>query len=271
MGWENSKLHNHWKQAVKKGNANDFVICITASSKTGVSGTGKTTLTTDLAQSTDLTEDGFDATQKASLDAGEIAYERVPEIEPHSAIVWDEAQGAPGTVGLDARRAMKQEAIDSVSSILANRDKQFTIIITAQIFSMLDPRIYPLIDAWLLIRKGPDHPNGPVGTYHKVFVEDYNLGNPKVKTPAVEDFAWNQVPHDDPDYQELERLKQMAKTQNYGDDPEEEDGEDATPDISIDQRNALLKQRIKDDDVTESDLAATFGISRQRVNQIVND
>jgi len=273
MGWEESALRKSWARSVKQGNSNDFVICITASSKTGVSGTGKTTLTTDIAQKTDLTDGGFDATRKASLDAGEIAYQRVPEVEPRSALVWDEAQGAPGTVGLDARRAMKQEAIDSVSSILANRDKQFTIIITAQIFSMLDPRIYPLIDAWLLIRQGPDHPQGPRGTYHKVFVEDYNLGNPKVKTPAIEDFGWDAVPHDDPDYQELERLKQLAKTKNYDSDGESDgdEGEETTPDISIQQRNALLKERIKDDDVTESDLAATFGISRQRVNQIVND
>jgi hypothetical protein len=271
MGWDESALKEEWEKAVKKGHANDFVICITASSKTGVSGTGKTTLTTDLAKRTDLSEDGFDATEKASLDACEIAYERVPETELRSTIVWDEAQGAPGTVGLDARRAMKQEVIDSISSILANRDKQFTIIITAQAFSMIDPRVYPLIDAWLLIRKGPDAPDGPVGTYHKVHVEDYNLGNPTVKTPAIEDFGWNRVPHDDPDYQELERLKQMAKTQNYGESGDEQDGEEATPDISIEQRNKLLKERIKDDDVTESDLAATFGISRQRVNQIVNE
>lgn len=218
MGFEGSALHKEWSKAVEKGNPNDFVICITASSKTGVSGTGKTTLTTDLGQQTDKSPSGFDATEKASLDAGEIAYDIVPNLEPKSTIVWDEAQGAPGTVGLDARRAMKQEAIDSVSAILANRDKQFTFIITAQVFSMLDPRIYPVIDAWLLIREQPDSPNGPLGTYHKVHVEDYNLSNPTVKTPAIEDFTWNEVPADDPDYQEMERLKQKAKTKKQQSD-----------------------------------------------------
>lgn len=221
-GWEDSLLDEAWANSVKRGHPNDFVICITASSKTGVSGTGKTTLETDIAKETDLTGQGFDATVKASLDAGEIAYERMPELEPQSTVVWDEAQGAPGTVGLDARRAMKTEAIDAMSAILANRDKQFTIIITAQIFSMLDPRVYPMIDAWLLIRRGPDDPGGPVGTYHEVHVEDYNLSSPTVKTPGIEDFSWDAIPHDDPDYQELERLKQEAKTKDDEEDEEEQ-------------------------------------------------
>lgn len=270
MGFEDSELYHDWAKSVKYGTPNDFVMCVTASSKTPVSGTGKTTLQTQLAQRTDLSPDGFDATTKASLDAGEIAYERLPKIPSRSTVVWDEAQGAPGTVGLDARRAMKTEAIDSISAILANRDKQLTIIIGAQIFSMLDPRIYPIIDAWLLIRKEPDDPEGPLGTYHKVHVEDYNLANPKVRTPAIEDFTWSKVPDDDPDYLELERLKQLAKTQHYHSNGDDEDGEESVPDISTEQRDRLIRSRISDPDVTQSDLAKTFGISRQRISQIVN-
>jgi hypothetical protein len=270
MGFETSELHREWAKTVKEGSPNDFVICISASSRTGVSGTGKTTLTTNLAQQMDLTDSGFDATEKASLDAGEIAYDIVPEIEPRSAIVWDEAQGAPGTVGLDSRRAMKQEAIDSMSAILANRDKQFTFIITAQIFSMLDPRVYPMIDAWLLIREEPDDPEGPLGTYHEVYVEDYNLGNPQVKTPAIEDFSWDKVPHDDADYQELERLKQLAKTNNYQQRGSDDGGEDAPQEISNGQRDRLIQDRYESTDLTQKDLAKVFDVSRKRISQIVN-
>lgn len=238
MPFEGTYLYEDWANAVKRGNPNDFLICITASSRTGVSGTGKTTLETRAAKNADLTNGGFDAESKASLDAGEIAYQRMPEIEARSAVVWDEAQGAPGTVGLDARRAMKQEAIDALSAILANRDKQFTIIITAQIFSMLDPRVYPMIDAWLLIRRGPDQPGGPLGTYHQVYVEDYNLESPQVRTPAVEDFTWDSVPHDDPDYQTLERLKQEAKTQDDEDDEDEGLSKEAQKEIAQAYRDA---------------------------------
>lgn len=277
MAFEQSQLGRDWARAVKKGTPNDFVMCITASSRTPVSGTGKTTLQTDIAQQTDLSDGGFDATTKASLDAGEIAYDVVPKIENHSTVVWDEAQGAPGTVGLDARRAMKTEAIDAMSAILANRDKQLTILIGAQIFSMLDPRIYPVIDAWLLIKKEPDHPEGPLGTYHKVHVEDYNLGNPKVKTPAVEDFRWKKVAHDDPDYRELERLKQLAKNRNYSPRSngngtgDEEDADPGPPDITKEQRDNLIRERYEESDLTQAELGEVFGISRRRVSQIVNE
>lgn len=271
MGFEDSNLRARWSRAVEKGTANDYVICATASSKTGVSGTGKTTLQTDLAQKLDLSKGGFDATEKASLDAGELAYDIMPSIENRSSLVWDEAQGAPGTVGLDARRSQKQEAIDAISAILANRDKSLTIIIGAQIFSMLDPRIYPIIDAWLLIRKQPDHPEGPIGTAHEVHVEDYNLKNAQVRTPAFEDFTWSRMPHDDPDYQELERLKQLAKTRNYtwGDDSEE-DSEQRTPDISNEQRDHLIREQYEGTDLTQKDLAKVFDVSRKRISQIVN-
>jgi hypothetical protein len=272
MGFSESPLRARWSRAVEQGAPNDYVICVTASSRTGVSGTGKTTLQTDLAQKFDLSDGGFDATEKASLDAGELAYDIMPNIENRSALVWDEAQGAPGTVGLDARRSQKQEAIDAISAILANRDKNLTIIIGAQIFSMLDPRIYPIIDAWLLIRKQPDHPDGPIGTAHEVHVEDYNLGNAKVRTPAFMDFTWPRIPHDDPDYQELERLKQLAKTRNYtwGDEGDGEEGEESVREIPNEQRDRLIRERYETTDLTQNDLAKVFDVSRKRISQIVN-
>lgn len=268
MAFEDSFLYRDWHRAVAEGTPNDFVICITASSKTGVSGTGKTTLETYLAQETDLSDQGFDAEEKASLDAGEIAYDTVPDVENRSTVAFDEAQGAPGTTGLDARRAMKQEAIDAISSILANRDKQLTIIITAQQFSMLDPRIYPIIDAWLMIRRGPSHPDGPVGTYHKVHVEDYNLSNPKVRTPAIEDFTWPRVDHNDPDYKELERLKQEAKTRGGEDDEEGEDPA-TVEDMPLEVRNHEI-QRLYAAGIQQTKIADIFGLKQPTVSEIVN-
>lgn len=264
-----NKLYADWHRSVAEGNPNDFVICVTASSKTGVSGTGKTTLETDLGQNTDLSSGGFDAREKASLDAGEIAYKIVPQVESRSTVVFDEAQGAPGTTGLDARRAMKSEVIDAISSILANRDKQLTIIIGAQQFSTLDPRLYPIVDAWLLIRAGPDHPDGPVGTYHKVHVEDYNLSNPKVRTPAVMDFTWNRVPHDDPDYRYLEKLKQEAKTRGGGEDDEDGNTFESIEDMPLEVRNNEMS-RLYDCGITQEKLANIFDLDQSTVSGIVS-
>lgn len=270
MSWEDSLLYQDWSRAVKHDPANDFVICITASSRTPVSGTGKTTLETSLAQKTDLTDDGFNAEEKSSLDAGEIAYEIVPEVETRSAVVFDEAQGAPGTTGLDARRAMKQESIDAISSMLANRDKMLTMIIGAQQFSMLDSRLYPLIDAWLLIRRAPGDPEGPLGTYHKVYIEDYNLKAPKVKTPAIEDFSWPRVRHDDPDYRHLEELKQKAKTRNgYNTDGETEEGPATVLDMPKTVRNDEIARLYKQG-VTQTKIANLFDLKQPTVSDIIN-
>lgn len=268
MAFEDTLLHRDWHRAVEEGTPNDFVICITASSKTPVSGTGKTTLQTHLGKKTDLSEEGFNAEKTASLDAGEIAYKVVPEVESKRTVVFDEAQGAPGTVGLDARRAMKQEVIDAVSSILANRDKQLTIIIGAQQFATLDPRIYPIVDAWLLIRRGPSHPDGPVGTYHQVHTEDYDLSSPDVKTPAVEDFTWPRIDHDDPDYRHLDKLKQEAKTRGSG---VGEDGNtfQSIEDMPIEVRNDEIS-RLYEEGITQRKIANLFDLDQSTVSGIVN-
>lgn len=220
IDWTNSQLYKNWRRSVVEPPKNDFVMLITASSKTPVSGTGKSTLLAWLGKQTDRTESGFDASEKATLDVGELAYELEPKLNSGSAIVGDEIQGTPGAEGFDGRRAMKQEVIDGISAILANRNKNYTIILGAQQFSMLDPRLIPVIDAWLLIR---DEPPNPVGTYHKVYVEDYNLKSPDLRTPAVEDFTWDAL-QDDEDYHTLEELKEEAKTQG-GDSEDEEDKE----------------------------------------------
>jgi hypothetical protein len=268
MPFEEGLLHRDWYRAVQEGTPNDFVICVTASSKTPVSGTGKTTLQTHLGEKTDLSDEGFIAEKTASLDAGELAYKVVPEVDSHRTVVFDEAQGAPGTTGLDARRAMKQEVIDAVSSILANRDKQLTIIIGAQQFSTLDPRIYPIVDAWLLIRLGPSHPEGPVGTYHKVHVEDYNLSNPKVKTPAVEDFTWPRVNHNNPNYRHLDKLKQEAKTRGSGEDDEGQSFQ-SVDDMPIQVRNDEIS-RLYDCGITQRKIADIFGLNQSTVSGIIN-
>lgn len=220
--FEGSILHERVDRAINQGHPNDYVICVTASSKTSVSGTGKTTLEARLGKGFDQSRGGFDAKEKATLDAGDLAYNIVPDTESLSAIIGDEMQGAPGTVGLDKRRGMKQEVVDAISSILANRDKQFVIIIGAQMVQMLDIRFVPIIDSWLLIRHGPDHPEGPLGTHHLVYVDDYNFRDPKIRTPALEDFTWDSLPYDDPDYAHLEKMKQKAKRKRQ-DDEEDRD------------------------------------------------
>lgn len=223
MGFTDSYLYQRWHEQVMKPPSNDFVIAISASGKSTMSRTGKTTLETFLAEKFDQTENGFDADKKSTLDAGELAYKVVPNVETKSAVCIDEAQGAAGTTGMDARRGMKNEVIDSINSILNNGDKELTIIITAQHLPMLDKRVPPVVDAWCLIRHGPSSPHGPLAIHHGMHVEDYNFGNPQIKTPGYEDFAWPRVSEDNENYQVLEEKKQKAKERNPTEEEEDKD------------------------------------------------
>lgn len=226
MGFEDSYFYYRWSEQVMKPPSNDFVVAISASGKSTMSRTGKTTLETFLAEKLDQSDEGFNAEQKATLDAGELAYDVVPEVPNKSAVCLEEAQGSAGTTGMDARRGMKTEVIDSINAILNNGDKELTIIITAQHLPMLDKRLPPIVDAWLLIRHGPSSPRGPRGIHHGMLVEDYNFKDPQIKTPAYEEFSWPKIPHDNKNYQILEEKKQKAK-QKYS---EEDDGDGELPD-----------------------------------------
>ncbi|WP_254544101.1 hypothetical protein [Halomarina pelagica] len=261
--WQQTLLYKRWHQRVAVGGPNDFIICITPSSKTGVSGTGKTTLATVLAKEFDLTDDGFNAEEKATLDAGELAYDILPEVESGSALIFDEAQGAPGTASVNSRRGMTSAALDAINGILANRDKRLTLIIVAQQLSMLDKLLYPMIDAWLLIRIEPTQPNGPLVTHHKIYVEDYDLGSPKSKTPALEDLSWPALSRRDPDYRTMERKKQKAKRKRSE---------------AADELPAEIPKPLRDEKITQmyaagisqKKIGEIFDISQSMVSQIVN-
>jgi len=104
-----TQLRMEWANRVKGEIANDFVIVVTPHSATAGSGSGKTTLALQLCKAFDVSERGFDAQRNATLDAGALTEEVLDQSQSGSALLWDEAQGAPGTDGLDARRAMQSD------------------------------------------------------------------------------------------------------------------------------------------------------------------
>jgi hypothetical protein len=263
LQWDETDLNQRWQRKVSA--KNDFLLCVSPSSQTSGSGSGKTTLATTLAQKTDRSDGGFDAETKATLDAGDLAYEILPNIEEGSAVIFDEAQGAPGTSSVNARRGMTAEAIDAINGILANRDKNLTLIVVVQQLAMLDKMLYPMIDAWLLITRDPSHPNGPRAVHHTFMTDDYDLQDPQIKTPAHEWLTWSDLPADDDDYAEMERKKQEAKRQR-GESENETTEDNLTPRA----RNRLIAERA-DEGVKQKHLAETFNISRQRVSQIISE
>jgi len=148
---------------------------------------GKDTLATGLAKAMDRSEEGFDAKEKSTLSAEKFGDEVIPSVEDQSAVVMDETQGTPGEgSGMNRMRAMAQSTMDAINSVMANRDKNLTIILVVQQIGMLFSDIYPMIDAWLLINKAPGQIGGPECKHHTFYTEDYPDGDGGLKTPIVE-------------------------------------------------------------------------------------
>lgn len=210
-----------WYESIKIGNANDYVLAISASGSSSMSGTGKTTAAVTYAKHFDDSEDGFDGAEKATLSVSEFA-EKLPEIPDRSAILYDEAQGIGDETGLDRRRSMKAETLQAINNILANRDKNLTVIIVAQHLPSLDKRLPGLLDGWLLIQTGADEPNGPRAKYHHSNLSDFDFKSPDVRTPHKDTVTWEALPAGDEDYAALEVKKQQAKQEA---DEGEGDGE----------------------------------------------
>jgi len=137
---------------------------------------------------------------------------------------------------------------------------------------MLDKNLFPMIDAWLLIRREPDMPNGPMMTHHRIHVDDYDLKSPDLTTPAIEDLEWPRIPANDPDYAALEAKKQAAK-QKGGNPDDEGDEDDSLPvpntlgDMPVDYRDPIIKD-LRKRGVDREKLAEAAGVSAQRISQI---
>ena len=263
LEWKETQLYQNWQRKVSANN--DFLIALSPSSRTSGSGSGKTTLAVTLAERMDDTAEGFDAETKATLDAGDLAYQILPNVEPGSAVIFDEAQGAPGTTSVNSRRGMKSEALDAINGILANRDKNLTLIVVVQQLAMLDKLLYPMLDAWLLITADPTEPQGPECVHHTLMTNDYNLKDPQIKTPAHEKLVWDDLPPDSDNYAEMERKKDAARRKK-----EESDESSMVDSLTTRERDRLIAERAEQG-VGQKILAEAFDISQWRVSQIIKE
>ena len=263
VSFEETEYYKKWSLRTKGKPVNDFLTVVSASSKTSGSGSGKTTLATTLAELCDQTEDGFDAEERGTTDAGELAYNILPNIEQGAAVIYDEAQGAPGSDSVSSRRSMTAEAVDAINAILANRDMGPTIIMVGQQLGMLDKLLYHMIDAWLLIVRDPKQIGGPVAVHHELATNDYDLDNKSIKTPAIEDLEWRALPEDNENFQIMEHKKQLAKRRKS--DSEDE----GTPIEELPKRLRDEKiTRLYENGVEQAAIASAFDITQTSVSRI---
>jgi len=211
LDFESSELYQLWERRVRKSD-NDLIIAVAASSRSPISGTGKTTLAVRLARWLDATAQGFDGSKKASLSSEKVAEELIPDLEPKSAIIFDEAQGTLASDGVDSRRGMANAVVRMARSAAQFRKRQHTLIIVAQSTDWIDSRMMDLLDRLILIQE-----RGRAKVY-----DHYRDDLPSAKstneyTPAVEELTWQALPEDDPDYQALDELKEQANNKQSED------------------------------------------------------
>lgn len=225
-------LHRTWKERVIHDN-NDFIVGIAPSSRTAISGTGKTTLAVKLAEHYDRTRRGFVARDKAALDAGTVANDLIPDLEARSAVVFDEAQGTLGDDGVDSRRGMASSVIDMARAAAQFRKRQHTLLVVTQSTSWIDSRMMELLDRLILIQEK----NAQKGYARAIVFDQYRRdlpgGDRSTRTPAIEEIKWGPCEPDNRNYAELDRKKEQAT------DESDQDGEDAS--LSKEQQIELAK------------------------------
>jgi hypothetical protein len=259
--FEENRLYERWERRVAKGDPNDFIVAVSASPKrTGVSGTGKTTLALQLAKKHfDISESGFNAEDQATVSAYELE-DMYRENDPGSALIFDEAQGIDSSSGVNARRAMASSTIDAIGTVAANRMRQMTLIVVSQNIKWLDKNLLDLVDVWVRITQEPDTPEGPEATAYTLYTDDMDFQNASTRTPAITDLTWDDISHRDPDYRHLEHLKDRAT---------------ATPDeskereIPTEVRDEKIQQ-LADAGIPQTEIADAFDLTPQRVSQITD-
>lgn len=205
-----SRLYTDWYYRVGSGDPNDYIIAITADPRfTGVSGSGKTTMAGGLAKwYLDFSPGGYDAEIQYTQQPGDILGTMYPETEAGAVLIYDEAQGTPSDTGLNAKRAMKNEAIEAINTVATRRKDRKTLIVISQSLKALNKDLYDFIDAWLLITDDVHYE----ATHYAVQPDVFNLENRKTNTPGVEDLTWDPLPAGDPDYRVMERVKDEQST-----------------------------------------------------------
>jgi len=172
----------------------------------------------------------------------------------------DEAQGVSANQGVNARRAMASSTIDAIGNVAANRMRAMTLIIVSQNIKWLDKNLLDLVDCWIRIRQEPSHPDGPEATAYELYTSDMDFESRQTKTPAITDLTWSDIPDDDPDYQEMERMKDEATSAATEEAPQE---------LPVELRNEKIEMLV-DAGIQQKEVADAFDLDPSTISKIVN-
>lgn len=202
-----NKLHKLYEQRKRDGRTL-LVIIIARDAHTG---TGKTTLAAQLANSWDT--NGWTA-DRATLDPGTYASKYTDDATPkRSVLLLDEAEQAA-----DNRRSMSDQNVKLSHLWATMRYREIYSIVTLPSASMLDKRLKELADVKIVV-----HNRGTAVAY-KTKIDDHD-GTYRPKRLCR--LSWEPM-DDDPEYQRLtekkaERMGNYAETFSYDDDTDDGD------------------------------------------------
>jgi predicted XRE-type DNA-binding protein len=268
-----TELYQEWKNRVVYDD-NDFVVCVAASSRTAISGTGKSTLGISLCREFDNSATDWSAEEKATLHAEEATNELYPNLPTQSSILFDESQGTLDSDGVDSRRAMADSVVRMSRATAQYRKRQHSLVIVAQSTDWIDSRMMEMIDRLVLIQE--KHPDA--GWARAVSFDHYRKdlpgsGRTEERTPSIEDIAWEPLTASDPDYQVIDKLKEQVGDAVPDDPADEEQGDPVKTfaELSVDQRNQLMGEVYEQTNVTQEQLAEIVDLTQQTVQEILAD
>lgn len=248
-------LYQKYERAVRKSD-NDFIVVIAASSKSGISGVGKTTLGVTAARYFDASPGGFNAEDKSTLNPDTFSKNLLtdPERVPNkSAIIFDEAQGTLSSQGADARRSMAQSVMDVTTALSTMRFRQNTAIIISQSTKWIDKRIDDIMDALILIQDTDPVNNTVRAEVFKTYYNDLSL-NPTRYTEHMDTINWPELPKDDPDYQYLHERKEKSAMRQLEEEKEEEEDQTLPKEKQIEIAQELRDNGLTTKEVSQSGL-----------------
>jgi len=190
--WQDSYIYQEYKNRVDK--ERDLMILIVGQNNS--TGTGKTTLATNLADKMDRTDEGF--TPDKATPRVKKFFKIWRNADRGSALVADEGQGMA-----DARRATSQDNVDLSQLMAMARFRQVYTIMTMPDAGMLDKRLKKRADIMIVC---DDDVKGK-GKVYKL-ISNVLDSNTKVKTKLMDEITWDAM-DDHAAYQKLEEQKEQ--------------------------------------------------------------
>jgi len=246
-----TKLRQMW--AKRRAQDRDMKVIITA--RDSATGTGKTTLAVALSKFFDA--NGWSA-EKATLSP-EQYIEKYTQLEPGSVLLGDEAEQMA-----DPRRSMTEQNVTLTQYWATMRQWRVSTIVTLPSPSMIDKRLKELMDVRIVVQE-----RGLAVAYEKK-VDDHSG---QIKEKRMHRIRWDAL-DGDRDYQQLNQ-KKRERMENYNDRAyymSDDSAELQDPDVAVQEyRDERIRHAANELDLTQSQIADVFDLSRPRVSQIVNE